>query len=320
MRFVTAAQIAQAAPFPALIDALERAFAADPPACVAPPRAHRAVTVAGEPARTLLTMAAWGADGGAVVKLVNVVPANGAKGLPAVQAVALVSDPATGAWVAALDGAALTARRTAAASALAARHLARADARALCMVGGGALSRELIAAHAAVRPIREVAVWTRRPAQAEEVAGWARAQGFDARAVGPAPEALAEAVGAADIVSCATLSTAPLVRGAWLRPGVHLDLVGAFRPDMRETDAEAVARAQVFVDTRAGAEGEAGDLLQARAEGGFDFADLRADLAELCAGRKPGRADAAAITLFKSVGAALEDHVAARLVLSELAR
>jgi len=116
------------------------------------------------------------------------------------------------------------------------------------------------------------------------------------------------------VVSCATLSTAPLIRGAWLRPGVHLDLVGAFRPAMRETDAEAVARAAVFVDTCAGARGEAGDLLLAEAEGAFTLDAIRADLSALCARAHPGRESAAEITLFKSVGASLEDFVAATMV------
>jgi ornithine cyclodeaminase len=307
-----AAAVAGATPFPALIDALADAFAGG--AVAAPPRAHHAVPAPGEPERTLLLMPAWDAAGTTVVKLVNVVPGNAARGLPAIQGQALVADAATGAWVALLDGGELTARRTAAASALAARHLARPDAATLFMVGTGRLSRNLIAAHAAVRPIREVRVWGRDLARAAAVAGWAGAQGFGAAVAG-----LEEGTRQADIVSCATLSEAPLVRGGWLRPGTHLDLVGAFRPTMRETDAEAVARARVFVDTREGARGEAGDLIRAEAEGAFRFDAIVADLAALAAGRHPGRTDAGEITLFKSVGAAIEDFAAARLALSRLA-
>jgi ornithine cyclodeaminase len=313
MRIVSAEVLAAATPYPALIDALAEAFAAGEAGCVAPPRAHHGVAVEGEPERTLLLMPAWDRSGVLVVKLVQVVPANATRGLPAVQGQGLVAEAETGAWAAMLDGGELTARRTAAASALAARRLAREDAATLMVVGAGRLSTALIEAHAAVRPIRTVLVWARRPERAEAVAAWARDRGFEARAVG-----LEEGARAADVISCATLSTEPLIRGAWLRPGVHLDLVGAFRPDMRETDAEAVGRAEVFVDTRPGALGEAGDLLQAGREGAFSPDRIRADLFDLCSGAHPGRTDPQAITLFKSVGASLEDFAAAKLVMARL--
>ena len=122
------------------------------------------------------------------------------------------------------------------------------------------------------------------------------------------------AVRSADIVSCVTSSTEALVKGQWLRPGTHVDLAGAFKPTMRETDGDVVARAQVYVDTHEGALAEAGDLLQARAEGKFDFANVKGDLAGLCAGRVQGRQDDNAITLFKSCGTALEDLAAAVMV------
>lgn len=313
MRIVTAEEVAAATPYTALIDALSDVFA-DPAAATAPPRAHHAVPVDGRAERTLLIMPAWSADGLTVVKLVNVAPDNGARGLPAVMGQVLVADAGTGAWRLALDGATLTARRTAAASALAARHLARPDAERLFVVGAGVMAHALIEAHTAVRPIREVLVWARRAEAAEAVAASARALGLKARACG-----LEDGARAADIVSCATLSEEPLIRGAWLRPGVHLDLVGAFRKTMRETDAEAVARAAVFVDTHAGARGEAGDLHHAAVEGRFNFAAIRGDLAGLCSGADPGRTGAEEITLFKSVGASIEDFAAARLALSRLA-
>ncbi|TVQ53236.1 MAG: ornithine cyclodeaminase family protein [Rhodobacteraceae bacterium] len=313
MRIVSAEAVAAATPYPALVDALSAAFAAGPEGCVAPPRAHHGVAVDGEPERTLLLMPAWDRSGLLVVKLVQVAPGNAARGLPAVQGQVMVADAETGAWVAMLDGGELTARRTAAASALAARHLARADAATLMVVGAGRLSTALIEAHATVRPIRRVLVWARRSEAAAAVAAWAQARGFAARPVG-----LEEGAAVADVISCATLSADPLIRGAWLRPGVHLDLVGAFRPDMRETDAAAVARAAVFVDTRAGALGEAGDLLQAAREGAFSPEAIRADLFELCSGAQQGRTDPGAITLFKSVGASLEDFATAKLALSRL--
>jgi ornithine cyclodeaminase len=309
MQILDAAAVAAATPYPALIDALAEAFAGRVP-CTAPPRGHHAVARPGEADRTLLVMPSWGADGGVVVKLVNAVPGNLDRGLPSIMGQVLVSDPETGAWAALLDGAELTARRTAAASAQAARHLARADASTMAMLGTGRLSRALIEAMAAVRPIRRVRIWGRTATHAETVAGWAREAGFDARAC-----ERDEAVRGADIVSCATLSTDPLVAGAWLEPGMHLDLVGAFKPTMRESDGAAVARARVFVDTRPGALSEGGDLVQAAAEGAFAPGQEEADLAELCRGVHPGRRAEDEITLFKSVGASIEDYAAARLAL-----
>ena len=310
MRIISAEDVARATPYPALIGAIEDAFAGRL-GVVAPPRVHLTVPMAAEPNRILLLMPSWGGDGGAVVKLVNAVPGNAARGLPAVQAQVLVTDPVTGSWQAMLDGGELTARRTAAASALAARFLAVSDAAHMAMVGTGRLARPLIEAMASVRPIQRVSVWGRNTAKAEEVAAWARTHGLDAEAAD-----LETAVRGADIVSCATLSAEPLVRGAWLRPGQHLDLVGAFSPAMRETDSEAVGRAAVFVDTRDGATHEGGDLIQAAAEGHFSLDAVEADLSELCTGAHAGRRDRAAITLFKSVGASIEDYAAARLVLA----
>jgi ornithine cyclodeaminase len=310
MDILDAARVADATPYPALIDALADAFAGHT-ACTAPPRGHHAVARPGEADRTLLVMPSWGADGGVVVKLVNAVPGNLDRGLPSIMGQVLVSDPETGAWQALLDGAELTARRTAAASALAARHLAHAEAATMAMLGTGRLSRALIEAMATVRPIRRVRVWGRTAAHAEAVAAWARDAGFEAEACDR--EA---AVRGADIVSCATLSTDPLVPGAWLEPGMHLDLVGAFKPSMRECDGAAVAASTVFVDTRAGALAEGGDLVQAAAEGAFEAGQEAADLAELCGGAHPGRRSADEITLFKSVGASIEDYAAARLALS----
>lgn len=309
-----ASQVAKAAPYAELVETLRRAFAAGDGVCAAPTRSHHAVPAAGRAERTLLSMPAWGPDGDMVVKLALIVPDNPGRGAETVQAQVLVGEAGSGRWTALLDGGELTARRTAAASALAAGHLARPEASTLFMVGAGRMSRHLIAAHAAVRPIRRVLVWSRREATAEQVVAWAREQGFEA-----ATADLAGGAAEAHVISCATLASAPLILGTQLRPGVHLDLVGAFRPEMRETDAEAVGLAEVFVDTRAGAEAEAGDLIQATAEGAFNLARIRADLHELCAGAHPGRESDEEITLFKSVGAAIEDYAAARMVVERLA-
>jgi ornithine cyclodeaminase len=179
------------------------------------------------------------------------------------------------------------------------------------MLGTGALAPQLIAAHAAVRPLRRVTIWGRTPDKARVLAASLALPGI---AIGAAAS-LEAAVREADIVSCATLSSEPLVRGAWLKPGQHLDLVGAFTPAMRESDDEAVRRARVFVDTRAGALKEAGDIVQAIAAGALRAEAVAGELAELCRGA-PGRRDAGEITLFKSVGTALEDLAAARLLES----
>ena len=166
-----------------------------------------------------------------------------------------------------------------------------------------------------MRPIERVGVWSRKPQAAEALVQQLTAQGFEARRHGD----LQRAVGCADIVSCATLATAPLIHGGWLRPGTHLDLIGSFTPAMRESDAECFARSRVFVDT-AEALAKSGDVLEAIAAGAFAEPALQGTLAELCRGSRVGRTDAAEITLFKSVGTALEDLAAAELVFDALAR
>lgn len=290
-----------------LIEALRTMFR---DGCESPVRHHHDFQVPGEADGTLLLMPAWVPGRYLGTKLATVVPGNGARGLPAVMASYLLNDARTGEMVAMIDGGELTARRTAAASALAADYLARQDARHLLVVGTGRLSRNLAAAHASVRPLSRVAVWGRDPekarAVAEEIAG-------ELDILAQPADNLEEAVRDADIVSCATLSEAPLVQGAWLKPGSHLDLVGAFKPTMRESDDEAVSRARVFVDTREGATKEAGDIVQALASGALAEDGIEADLFDLTRGTHAVLRQADDITLFKSVGAALEDLAAAIL-------
>ncbi|MGE3832764.1 MAG: Gfo/Idh/MocA family oxidoreductase, partial [Parvibaculaceae bacterium] len=219
-----------------------------------------------------------------------------------------------GATVAMMDGTELTRRRTAAASALAADYLARKDAATMVMVGAGALGSHFIRAHRAVRPIERVSIYNRSREKAEALAQEIAADGIAAEAVSD----LEAAVRDADIVSCATTSTVPIVKGAWLKPGAHVDLAGAFKPNMRETDGEVVARARVYVDTREGALAEAGDLLQAQDEGKFRMEDIAGDLFDLCRGTVPGRKDECEITLFKSAGTSIEDLVTAAMVHSRV--
>lgn len=298
-------QTRQALPWDALIAALAAMFKTG---CVMPVRHHHSVAVPGEADATLLLMPAWQPGAYVGVKLVSVFPDNHLRSLPAIHGSYLLSSGRTGELLAVIDGGELTARRTAAASALAASHLAREDASSLLVVGTGRLSVNLIEAHSRVRPITEVVIWGRDRAKAEQAVSEARALGYAADVA----EDLEAATRQADIISCATLSRAPLIRGAWLKPGSHLDLIGAFNKDMRESDDEAVRRARLFVDTRAGAFAEAGDILQPMAAGVIDADHVVAELSELVGGTE-GRRSAEDITLFKSVGAALEDFAGAIL-------
>ena len=286
-----------------LVDALRAAFVAG---ATAPVRSSHAVTPEGD---RLLLMPAW--DGaGLGVKIVTVFPRNRERGIASVGALYVLMDGTTGHPVALIDGEALTLRRTAAASALASTYLARADARTLLVVGTGALAPFMAEAHCAVRQVDRVMVWGRHPERAEHVAAGLAARGMPATPAGELVRALAQA----DIVSCATTARAPIVRGAQVRAGTHVDLVGAFTRDMRESDDDLVARARVFVDTYAGALKEAGDLVQPIETGAIARAHVLAELAELCAGTHGGRERGDEVTLFKSVGTALEDLCAARLV------
>ena len=309
MRIVDADTVAHSLPYGELIDALSRAFEAG---ARVPVRAHHAIEAEGRSTATLLLMPAW-RDGGSVgVKIATVFPDNATRGLGAVHACYFLMDGLTGEPLAVLDGSELTLRRTACASALASRHLSRADSRTLLMVGTGRLAPHLIRAHSIVRDLERVIVWGRRDAAAHELIEMMQPFGAELRVASD----LEEAVRSADIVSCATLASEPLVRGAWLRPGQHLDLVGAFTPTMREADGDAVRKSHVAVDTYAGAFGEAGDILLAIDEGLITREHVRAELSELVRGEKTLRLAATDITLFKSVGTALEDLAAAELVVA----
>jgi ornithine cyclodeaminase/alanine dehydrogenase-like protein (mu-crystallin family) len=310
MRVFSAEDIDTLLDFPALVETLSEAMRGG---FIAPARSHHEIERAGEVPATQLLMPAWTESASHAglylgAKLVNVFPGNAARGLPAVLGLYVLQSGRTGQTLAAIDGTRLTHWRTAAASALAARHLARADARHLLIVGAGALSPFLARAHASQRPYAAVTVWNRSPANARKVAGELAAAGFDARA----SEDLERSVADADVISCATLSDAPLVLGRWLKAGQHLDLVGAFNLRMRETDDEALRRARIFIDTEAACI-EGGDVALGLRNGAIARSDVVADLPALCRGAKGRRADDE-ITLFKSVGAAIEDLAAAVLV------
>jgi ornithine cyclodeaminase len=289
--------------------ALDDAFAGD---VVAPPRAHHDIHVPGDDAATILLMPAWIPGRSLGVKIATVFPDNAKRSLPAVFASYFLMSAKTGEPVAVLDGTELTLRRTAAASALASSYLSRKDARRLLMVGTGNLAPHLVRAHATARPIEEVVVWGRRPEAAESLVELLDGEAFTVVATSDLDAAIAEA----DIISCATLASAPLIRGALLEPGQHLDLVGAFRPDMAEADTDSVSRSEVYVDTRSGALAEAGDILQAIDAGVIAESDIIGELAELASGGISGRTNDRSITMFKSVGTALEDLAAAELAMN----
>jgi ornithine cyclodeaminase len=300
LRVYSANEVHAALPWRALAAALEAAFVAGAEV----PLRHAHALSARD---TLLLMPAWNAQI-VVVKLVTVMPS----AEHTVQASVIVMDRRSGRPLALLDGEALTLRRTAATSALAAQHLARADAHTLVVVGSGRLAGWMARAHAALRPgLQRVRVWGRRAEAAQSLARELTAQGLPARAVAD----LEAATRRAQIVCCATTSAEPLVHGAWLAPGTHLDLVGGFRRDMREVDDAAVARSRVVVDTYAGALAEAGDLLEPLERGVIAREHIVAERAELLRGQCAGRRSDDEITLFKSVGTALEDLAAAQLAI-----
>ncbi len=302
---LTAEQVHAALPWQPLAEALAEAFRAPPEA----PTRHVDAMAAQD---HLLLMPAWNAAR-IGIKLVTVIPDAPRHGGHTVDATYLLLDRRTGAPCALLDGEALTVRRTAATSALAAQALARAEARTLLLVGTGRLAPWMARAHVALRPgLRRVCVWGRDATRAQQLVATLGEEGIDAEAVGDLPRA----VHTADIISCATTSHVPLVRGEWLTDGVHLDLVGGYTPEMREADDTAMARARIVVDTYGGALTEAGDLVQPLASHVIERADILADLGEVLRGTREVRRHARDITCFKSVGHALEDLAAATLALS----
>ncbi len=307
MKFLDSAEIDHVLDYSSVIAALRKGFVQS---VTTPKRHHHDIERADNADATLLLMPAWAGERAFGVKIASVFPGNEAKNLPSVQGVYVLCDGDSGKPLAVLDGTRLTQWRTAAASALASSFLAKSDARSMVMVGAGALAPELIKAHSAIAPIERVLIWNRNRKRAERVARDLRAEGNEIVAV----DDLETAVRGADLISCATMSTEPLVKGSWLAPGCHLDLVGAFKPTMRETDEEVFRYSSLFVDTREGVLAEAGDILQAIDAGALAAEDIVADLAELARGDHQGRSASNEITVFKSVGTALEDLITAELV------
>ncbi len=306
MVFIDAAAVRKYLGWQELIAALEKMFTTG---CVAPVRHHHAIHTPGQQEATILLMPAWQTGKYLGLKLVNVFPDNPKKGLPTIHGNYLLMDGTSGEVLAIMDAGELTARRTVAASALASSYLSKTDSRKLLIVGSGRIASYLGFAHGAVRPIDEIRIWARNLEKAGKIAEIYIKSGYACK-VSTDLEADSSW---ADVISCATMSTEPLVLGKWLKAGVHIDLIGGFKPQMRETDDEVITRSRIYVDTRDGALAEAGDLLQPMEKGLLRNDEIIAELNELVTAKIPGRMNEDEITLFKSVGAALEDLAAAIL-------
>lgn len=264
-----------------------------------------------------LSLPAWQRGRGFGAKLVSVFPDNekNGSGLPSVQGVFVLFDGRSGSPRAVIDGAAITLRKTAADSGVGAHFLARNDAESLLMVGAGAMAPHLIMAHVAARPsIRNVQVWNRSPERARNLAD---ALDIDGVAIG-AIEELEAAARVADVISCATMAVDPLIRGAWLKPGAHLDLVGSFRTDMHECDTDALVRGSVFVDSPWSAIQDSGEIVTALASGKFHRDDVLASNFDLARGTHPGRTHAGEITVYKNGGGGHLDLMVAQILMDRL--
>jgi ornithine cyclodeaminase/alanine dehydrogenase-like protein (mu-crystallin family) len=289
---------------PELIDAMQRALIAFSAGEVIQPvrtalefgpRSFFAVMPACDPAGALVG-----------AKLVTVVPQNTAKGLPSHQALIALFDRENGALLAVTDGRYITEARTAAVSAVSARYLARPDVSILAIIGSGVQARSHLEALPLVRKFEEIRVWSPNRANAEAFA----ASAPHPLRVMPSAE---DAVRGADVVVLATSAVTPVIRDAWVSPGTHVIAVGACRPNQREMEGALPARGTVIVDSRAAAMVESGDILMAIEEGHITEAAIHAELGEVAAGTKSGRQSTGEITIFKSLGLAIEDVVSAGL-------
>lgn len=295
-------------PWPALIAALQAAFR-EP--CEAPDRLHLDIGGAG----SLIIMPAWRQHGFLGVKVVQVFPGNSTIGKPTVHGMYMLASADNGEVLAFVDAQELTARRTAATSALASSFLSRESSRCLLVMGTGRLAAEVIAAHAAVRPIEQVLIWGRSKERASSLADRINATlSLHAQPV----DSLERALSQADIVSTVTAAFEPILPGRSLRPGTHVDLIGGYTASMREADDDAIRTAAIYVDMLSSALREAGDITIPLERGIIDRSAIRGDLFDLCTGRVPKRGVENEVTLFKSVGLALEDLAGAALAWNTL--
>jgi ornithine cyclodeaminase len=305
MQFFDQAAVAQALTYPALIDALAAGLQQpiESPA--------RSVYAPNGDNSAVLIMPAWKHHENMGVKLVSIWPGNSARGKSAVSAVYVLISCEDGNPVAVLDGTELTLRRTAAAAALAARILARKNSQTLAILGTGSLSAPMAAAHASVMDFKRIVVWGRDVNKAQAVVDSLALQGITAQASGDLQATLAQA----DVVSAASTATEPFIRSDWVKPGTHLGLIGAFTPTMAEAEPALMPRAQVFADSLEAILQKGGEVLQAIQQGLIAASDIQAELAEIAAQpQRTWRSDDDAITVFKSVGFASLDLIAAELV------
>lgn len=305
MRILDLEATRYALPFDKLIAAIEGGFRGP---YEAPLRHHHHCENKGKEADVLLLMPAWRETGFGGIKLVNVVPRNARRGKPAISSSYVLFDRDTGEHLLVLDGGELTARRTAAASALAARFLARPDSATHLVIGGGRVGQNIPLAYREVLPVIRTMVFDIVPENAHRAAENLRAQGVAAEAVADAQAA----VQAADIITCATLARVPVLKGDWLKAGQHVDLIGSFTPEMREADDEVMRRARVFIDTE-DAIVESGDIVSPLKDGAISRDDILGTLKGLCTDAKVPTRAAQDITLFKGVGTAIEDLSGAEL-------
>ena len=308
MKYFDMKAIQTALPYPLLVEALAKGlqqFAQTP---------ARSFFSPNQDASCVMIMPAWRPHQMMGVKLVSIWPENNAKGESAVSAVYVVISCLDGRPLAVLDGTELTLRRTAAAAALAAKRLARENSETLAVLGTGSLSVPLVQAHTDTMRFKNVLVWGRQFHKAQRVVNQLKELGIEVRAMGDLEETLA----LSDVVAVATTATEPFLKAAWVKPGTHISLVGAFTPQMAEAEPVLMARSQLFADCRASVLEKGGEVFQAIKQGLVLDSDIIADLAELTAQLdRSWRHDGQAITVFKSVGFALLDLIAAEVVMKD---
>ncbi|MEN7549489.1 ornithine cyclodeaminase family protein [Rapidithrix thailandica] len=310
--YIDAQQINQSLSFPELIAKLKAAFASE---ITVPLRHHHDFDNPQEGLdSSLLLMPAWQEGKELGVKIVTISPNNSKYNLPSIHGLYLLFDAHKGTPQAIIEGKALTNKRTAAASALASSFLSKEDSQTLLMLGTGSLAPELVKAHASVRPISKVFVYGRSLAKAQAMAESLKGVAAEVLPIEKYEKVLPEA----DIISTATLSKTPLIHGIHLKEGQHIDLVGSYKPDMREADDQVMLRGTVYIDNWEGAMKETGDIAIPLSTGILQKKGIQGDLFDLCRGKINGRKEAKAITVFKSVGHALEDLTAAQLLIQSL--
>ncbi len=311
--YITSKEIENNTNFNALITTLKHAFKDN--STIIPMRHHHDFPnpEVGDDS-TLLLMPAWNPSKDAGVKIVTVSPENGQFDLPSIQGTYIYLDAKKGSIKALMEAKNLTAKRTAAASALASSFLSRPDSSSLLMIGTGVLSKNLIRAHASIRPITEIFVWGRSFEKAQQICNELSNESFSITPI----HHIEDKISSVDIISSATLSKTPLIQGKYLVKGQHVDLVGAYKKDTREADDNVISKGRVFIDTYQGGLKESGDIVIPLQNGILKEDAIQADLFELCGNKKEGRQSQMEITVFKSVGHALEDLAAATYYYNEI--